>query len=506
MLGRTVLCMMLLCLTFSTIVGAAGLEEQLFLAAAKGNLETIKSAVKGGASPDCTDKESGMTPLMVAARDGQLEAVVMLMYLGAKIDARDNKGRTALMLACEQGHQAVASALVEAKAALNATDKSGRSAMWYAERNGHEEIAGLLMSLGAESSPSKARGSEPPKKEEEFYKVAVHYATNRNALRENGKISGFGNNFVDRLSYGTCSVSIPKSHVPGEIESPRFYLLELSDDPQKHISILGITGQDEKDYFQMIKERLKKGEGNKILLFVHGFNVGFSDAAKRTAQLAFDLDFKGVPMFFSWPSTESLFQYKDDKERIDKTIPLLKEYLRKVAANSPGAEINILAHSMGTYGFTTALKNLVDEMKAGDAQVHFNQIILAAPDIDSKVFKEQIAPSIKNSANRITMYASSKDIALIISKYVNNGQRVGDTNPEILVYDGIDSIDVSSVDTSTLGHSYYGDSSSIIMDIKSVIDKQTTERRTFLKTMENKLNKMRYWLFKPVNASKEIIN
>ena len=504
MSGRIAACLILICLLFAAQVGAAGLQEQLFLAAAKGSLEAIKSAVKSGVSPDCRDRENGMTPLMVAARDGQLEAAVMLMYLGATIDARDNKGRTALMFACEQGHQALAAALADAKADVNAADKIGRTAIWYAERNGHEKIAGMLVSYGAELTTSKTKGS--PDTEDEFYKVTVHYATNRKALNEGGqgRISGFGNSMNERLSYGTCSVSIPKDHVPGEIESPRFYLLELSDDPKKHITLLGITGQDEKEYFRTLKERLNKGVGKELLIFVHGFNVGFTDAAKRTAQLAFDLDFKGAPLFFSWPSTESLFQYKDDKERIDKTIPLLKEFLRNVVLHAPGAEINIIAHSMGTYGLTNALKNLVDEMKAGDAQVRFNQIILAAPDIDGKVFKEQIVPSIKKAANRITVYASSKDLALLISKYVNSGQRVGDTNPEILVFDGIDSIDVSGVDSSTLGHSYYGDNSSIIMDIKSVIGKEPPEQRTFLKIEQNKLSKIRYWLFNPVNIENAV--
>jgi esterase/lipase superfamily enzyme len=37
----------------------------------------------------------------------------------------------------------------------------------------------------------------------------------------------------------------------------------------------------------------------QALVFVHGYNVGFEDALKRIAQIAFDLDFRGACLLFS---------------------------------------------------------------------------------------------------------------------------------------------------------------------------------------------------------------
>ena len=34
----------------------------------------------------------------------------------------------------------------------------------------------------------------------------------------------------------------------------------------------------------------------EILIIIHGYNVGFSDAATRAAQIAYDIDFKGTPV------------------------------------------------------------------------------------------------------------------------------------------------------------------------------------------------------------------
>ena len=151
---------------------------------------------------------------------------------------------------------------------------------------------------------------------------------------------------------------------------------------------------------------------------------------------------------------------------------------------------------MGTYGFTTALKELVEEMAAHNDSPRFNQIILAAPDIDAELFRTEIAPKISQGARRLTLYASSKDLALIVSKFVNKKQRAGDSVPIVLT-PGVDSIDVSNVDSSLLGHSYYGDNSSIITDIRSVIGSEQPDKRAFLEVKVNPGEKRRYWLFNP---------
>lgn len=48
--------------------------------------------------------------------------------------------------------------------------------------------------------------------------------------------------------------------------------------------------------------RIKASTGKRAFIFVHGYNVTFEDAAKRTAQISYDLAFDGAPIFYSWPS------------------------------------------------------------------------------------------------------------------------------------------------------------------------------------------------------------
>ncbi len=54
-----------------------------------------------------------------------------------------------------------------------------------------------------------------------------------------------------------------------------------------------------------------------VLVFVPGYNVSFVNAVRRTAQLAYDLDFGGVPVLYSWPSAGSAAAYVADGAAAD---------------------------------------------------------------------------------------------------------------------------------------------------------------------------------------------
>ena len=71
----------------------------------------------------------------------------------------------------------------------------------------------------------------------------------------------------------------------------------------------------------------------------------------------------------------------------------------------------------------------------------------------------------KCKARRITLYASSNDEAIKLSKKVHAYPRAGESGPDIVVVPGLDTIDVSNVDTSLLGHSYFAEKRTVISDL-----------------------------------------
>ena len=294
------------------------------------------------------------------------------------------------------------------------------------------------------------------------------------------------------LEYGACDVSIPKIHQVGQLEAPSIFRLDFQETPERHVVLMGIKPLESESFFQEVKTRVDQAADKSAFVFVHGFNVTFEDAARRTAQIAYDLHFDGAPIFFSWPSQGGLFKYTIDETNVVWAVPHLRQFLTEVAEQTGANRIHLVAHSMGNRALTSALRDLSFLPK--DKRPHFNEVVLTAPDIDAEVFKRDIAPYIVQTADRVTLYASSNDTALAYSKTVHGYPRAGDSGQELLVLPGMETVDVSEVDTSLLGHSYYGSNETVLADLVEVLRKSLppAERR-WLRSAQ--IGQFEYWVF-----------
>jgi esterase/lipase superfamily enzyme/tetratricopeptide (TPR) repeat protein len=306
--------------------------------------------------------------------------------------------------------------------------------------------------------------------------IEVFYATDREPTGDK-KPSNFYSNgrdpslFNPSLSLGVCQVSIPRDHNLACLEEPSIWSLEFKQNPSKYVVLLAVTPQLESEFFTSLQNRITLSKRKEAFVFIHGYNSTFEDAVRRTAQLAYDLRFDGAPIAYTWPSFGDHKMYVADEATIESTIPLLTEFLEQVI-RSVGAEvIHLIGHSMGNRALTGALQSLLQHTReASKAKVQ--QVILAAPDIDAQVFK-QLAGQIRLGCERITLYASSKDVALSASKVWHTYPRAGEAGPNIVVIPEVETIDASAVKTDLLGHSYYANNTSILSDIFYLIHSGT---------------------------------
>ena len=301
----------------------------------------------------------------------------------------------------------------------------------------------------------------------------------------------YGNQRGD-LEFGTCEVSIPRDHQVGEMESPSVLRLEFHEDPERHVVLHAVHAESADEFHADLKSCVGRSSDREAFVFVHGFNVGFETAARRTAQIAYDLKFDGAPIFYSWPSQEGLLAYTVDETNVAWTVPHLKEFLVAVASRSGARSMHLVAHSMGNRALTSALRELAMEMKADCPKFH--EVVLTAPDIDADVFRRDLAPAIARVANRVTLYASSNDEALIASKAIHGYRRAGDSGHDILIVPGIDTVDVSDVDTSFIGHCYYGSNRTVLADLFELLgpEKPPSQRKSLRSA---RLGQLPYWVF-----------
>jgi esterase/lipase superfamily enzyme len=232
-----------------------------------------------------------------------------------------------------------------------------------------------------------------------------------------------------------------------------------------------------------------------VLLFVHGFNVTFDDAMRRTAQVAYDLAFDGPAVAFSWPSQGSALPlaYTRDQRNADLSASSLKKVL-ELLTSAGDVTVHVIAHSMGNRVLAGALQQLAPA-PAAKRQGALREIAFVAPDVDAELFK-RIVKQIAGKATRMTLYASSRDGALAAAQRVAGYQRAGQAGDRIVVVPELQTIDASDVDTSLLGlnHSYFADNSTIVSDLFTLLKGQPPEERFGLMPITTAAG--RYWRFK----------
>ena len=336
--------------------------------------------------------------------------------------------------------------------------------------------------IGAGSAGSSLRDHRLRGDGRESYDVVrVFYGTNRDRNAETTELNSFYGTTVGKLDLGFLDVSIPSSHTYGDVERPSLWRLEFSEDPEKHVVLQSIEPVDRDEFVNSLAGHVQRSEKQEAFVFVHGFNVAFDEAARRTAQMAHDLTFDGPPVMFSWPSDGSLSSYVADMDDADASEADFRDFLEMVATESRAKRIHLVAHSMGSRLVTTALNRLAEESKYREIP-KLNEVILAAPDVDANVFKNQIAPRILNTADRVTIYASSTDRALQASKAVHQGHRLGLGGDDLVTFpdsEAIDVVDATGKDLGWfalgLGHSAYGNE--LLKDIAGVLRGTAAEHR-----------------------------
>jgi esterase/lipase superfamily enzyme len=330
----------------------------------------------------------------------------------------------------------------------------------------------------------------------QYHVVRVHYATNR---KETSPFAPADTRFGGErgtLSFGVAHVTVPKVHRVGMLESPSIFRMEFSADPTKHLILASVTALSQDAWRAEIAKRATTLGNAGILVFIHGYNVPFADAARRAGQLSFDLGFAGPTVLFSWPSRGGLMDYTVDEQAAEWSVPDMKDVLGSLATIAPGTPVYVIAHSMGNRVLTRGFKALLTEDPGKRSA--FRQIVLAAPDIDADVFRREIGPAILGKGPRVTLYASSNDKALVASRKVHGGyKRLGESGDGIVVMSDMDTVDASNVSTEFLGHSYFGDSTTVMSDLIYVIQKSLPpqERARFaLEPVRAAIGQ--YWRFK----------
>lgn len=337
-------------------------------------------------------------------------------------------------------------------------------------------------------------GAVPVWKPEDAHLYEVWFGTNREPVDPADPSRGFANERDPNgtVHYGTCNVEIPRAHKFGSVGTPfwkRWLRLKFTDDHLKLRKIASLASQGK--FLAALGEELaaQSKTDRAVLVYLHGYNTSFEEAALRAGQIGFDLKVPGATAFYSWPSKGDATAYPADIARVEASERQIADFLTAVATQAGAHRVHVIAHSMGNRGFARAVSRITSHA-AATSGVRFGQIILAAPDLDVDLFK-QLAVAYPLISERTTMYVSAKDKALVMSSWLQDSDRAGFT-PPVTVLDGIDTVEVTSIDVTILGHGYFAEAEPVLYDIKELLDASTPPDRRL--RIEPKLQAgVRFW-------------
>jgi esterase/lipase superfamily enzyme len=248
-----------------------------------------------------------------------------------------------------------------------------------------------------------------------------------------------------------------------------------------------------------LSRRLERSEPKDVLIYVHGYRTTFKDAIETAAALATNLNFKGVPIAFTWPSDGTALAYSADEEEAPLSRDSLLILLKAVRTAKSVARVDLLTHSMGGRIAVASLEWLHGQNPQQPAVLQ--QLIFAAPDVFTEAF-QLAADSFPGTASRVTLYASATDIALLCSNWIHAHSRAGQAGEGMTVLPGIDTIDVSNVEPYSPahtpcsgGHSYFTRNAAVLSDLHELIayDAPPSSRHRLEKRQKNSVD---YWVLR----------
>jgi esterase/lipase superfamily enzyme len=324
--------------------------------------------------------------------------------------------------------------------------------------------------------------------------VGLYFGTDRRERRDRYPGYRFGTTPADSMTLGRVVVNVPsyRARTMGETKGPPFWRRNLlwnqpSPDTDMYVEQLDLlTAQVFRDE---LDELVSSFEGLNLFVFVHGYNVSFDAAALRTAQLAADINFPGVPMFYSWTSQGEIVGYIRDQVNANNSASHLADFLTMVLAEHSDWRVHLIAHSMGSEVLVRALERL--EIRRSNPQ--FDQIVLIAPDLDVRPFRREGLALLRRHSQRVTLYSSNEDVALKFSRELQGVWRLGLGGDSLVVLPYMDTIDATRVRTDWLGHGSF-ESASFLYDISTVLNEGTPPPRRLLRV---KRGDLAFYRFRP---------
>ena len=250
------------------------------------------------------------------------------------------------------------------------------------------------------------------------------YATNRVPVEEEGPIEArFGSERDGSLRFGAFDTRIEPTLGLGMLINPSDWFLN------EEIQLESVRTLDRAQLVEELRAQVEASPYRSLLVAVHGFREAYPSALRKTAFLAHVLDIDTPVLLFDWPGDQgsSLRGYRRAREVARASGAELAETLRLVIQEVRPNRLWLMANSMGGQVVVDAFHVLYRDADFSDSPTEIENVVLTAADVDHAEFNGRFKEEIKALAGNVTVYVSSNDRALLVSRLINRGLRLGES-------------------------------------------------------------------------------
>jgi esterase/lipase superfamily enzyme len=337
-------------------------------------------------------------------------------------------------------------------------------------------LAAVLAGCGSRPSPGLSLVSA----EGGASRVDMLVATTRKPSEDLGL--RFGGERALGPSFARLAVSIPPNHKTGDVT----WSSSGRPNAATEFAAVSYTDIDRAKVRETIRAKVRASGRRHILIFVHGYNTRFDEAAFRLAQIVHDSRAPVTPILFSWPSWGSLASYPYDRESAAVSRDALETILTEAAEEPMVTQVSVLAHSMGGWLTLESLRQMVIRNRTVHPKI--TDVMLASPDIDIDV-AGSLGRTLVTARKRpkLTLFVSADDRALGASRLLwGSRDRLGAIDPDKEPYRsglaraGVEVIDLTAVKSSdSLNHGKFASSPPVVQAIgRRLAEGQTLHAET----------------------------
>jgi len=250
------------------------------------------------------------------------------------------------------------------------------------------------------------------------------FASNRVPATSDGPVDErFESQRQSEISFGLFDTAIEPSLGLGMIIDPSKWFLN------EEIQLINVENLQAEAFKARLRAQVEASPERTLLLVVHGFRERFSSALRKTAFLAHVLDINTPVLVFDWPGDQgsSLRGYRRARDAASASGEELAELIELIVNEIQPDRLWMLANSMGGQVVIDAFHLLHRNPAMADAQTEIENVMLTAPDVDHQEFNQQSREEMSKLASNVTVYVSSNDRALLASRLINRGLRLGES-------------------------------------------------------------------------------